>query len=171
MTSGGWAESSPVLAGHRHSLDPPPQTQMKDTGHRRTICSRGCGPGCVSSLGTAFSVWYRMPRHRWAVLVSVLRNRGSSCFLKALGPQTPLTQSSREPSDLQPPPPPQFPPSSQVSNTSELPWSPEQNVGHLLYPWACQSTGRVWNDSPTIGCAEEPTFLPTLLSHPGCVSL
>ena len=106
-----------------------------------------------------------MPRHRWAVLVSVLRNRGWSCFLKALDPQTPLAQSSRGPSDLQPPPPPQFPPSSQVSNTSELPWSPKQNVGHLLHPRACQSTGWVWNDSPTIGCAEEPTFsLPTVIS-------
>lgn len=128
-------ESSLVLTCHRHSLGPLSLTQMKDRGHWQTICSRGYGPGWASSLGSVVSVWYRMPRHRWAALVSLSGDRGWSWFLRVLGHQSP--------SDLHTPPPPQFPPSSQLSNTSELPWSPEQNVGHLPLPRACQSMGWV----------------------------
>lgn len=41
---------------HRHCLDPPSLTQVKDTGRWQTICCRGYGAGWASSLGIVLSV-------------------------------------------------------------------------------------------------------------------
>lgn len=91
-----------------------------------------------------------MSGHIWAPLVGISGCSSWSRFFKALDCLGPVTQKNGEPSNLSLPFPPQFSPSSHLSDTSELGWSPEQNVAHLPLVHACQSMRWVceslWND-------------------------